>query len=178
MLLTQYRPHSLNEHIGAGRPWDLDRGLAGGVRIYQPYRGRFVTDANGQFRFRSVKPAGYPIPTHGPTGDLLRAQHRHNFRPAHLHFLAFKPGYQTLITQIFVNDDEYLRSDVVFGVTRSLIGDYIRHDKGEAPPVAEVVLVRRAHLDAVAVELGVDVGAVRAELQLEGDEAARDRGRR
>jgi glucose-1-phosphate adenylyltransferase len=44
MILTQYRPHSLNEHIGAGRPWDLDRGLAGGVRIYQPYRGRFVTD--------------------------------------------------------------------------------------------------------------------------------------
>jgi len=44
MILTQYRPHSLNEHIGAGRPWDLDRGLSGGVRIYQPYRGRFVTD--------------------------------------------------------------------------------------------------------------------------------------
>ena len=44
MILTQYRPHSLNEHIGAGRPWDLDRGLSGGVRIHQPYRGRFVTD--------------------------------------------------------------------------------------------------------------------------------------
>ncbi len=44
MILTQYRPHSLNEHIGAGRPWDLDRGFTGGVKIYQPYRGRFVTD--------------------------------------------------------------------------------------------------------------------------------------
>jgi glucose-1-phosphate adenylyltransferase len=44
MILTQYRPHSLNEHIGAGRPWDLDRGFTGGVQIYQPYRGRFVTD--------------------------------------------------------------------------------------------------------------------------------------
>ena len=33
MILTQYRPHSLNEHIGAGRPWDLDRGFTGGVRI-------------------------------------------------------------------------------------------------------------------------------------------------
>ncbi len=44
MILTQYRPHSLNEHIGAGRPWDLDRGFTGGVQIYQPYRGRHDTD--------------------------------------------------------------------------------------------------------------------------------------
>jgi glucose-1-phosphate adenylyltransferase len=44
MILTQYRPHSLNEHIGAGRPWDLDRGFTGGVQIYQPYRGRISTD--------------------------------------------------------------------------------------------------------------------------------------
>ncbi len=44
MILTQYRPHSLNEHIASGRPWDLDRGFTGGVQIYQPYRGRSVTD--------------------------------------------------------------------------------------------------------------------------------------
>jgi glucose-1-phosphate adenylyltransferase len=44
MILTQYRPHSLNEHIGAGRPWDLDRTFSGGVQIYPPYRGRAVTD--------------------------------------------------------------------------------------------------------------------------------------
>ncbi len=44
MILTQYRPHSLIEHIGAGRPWDLDRGFTGGVHVYQPYRGRVDTD--------------------------------------------------------------------------------------------------------------------------------------
>jgi glucose-1-phosphate adenylyltransferase len=44
MILTQYRPHSLIEHIGAGRPWDLDRGFTGGVQVYQPYRGRVDTD--------------------------------------------------------------------------------------------------------------------------------------
>ncbi|MCX2727474.1 glucose-1-phosphate adenylyltransferase [Thermomicrobium sp. 4228-Ro] len=38
-VLTQYRPHSLNEHIGHGRPWDLDR-ERGGVVILQPYLGR------------------------------------------------------------------------------------------------------------------------------------------
>jgi glucose-1-phosphate adenylyltransferase len=44
MMLTQYRPHSLSEHIGAGRPWDLDRSFSGGIQIYPPYRGRAVTD--------------------------------------------------------------------------------------------------------------------------------------
>lgn len=44
LVLTQYRPHSLNEHIGLGRPWDLDRTLSGGVQLLQPYKGRFDTD--------------------------------------------------------------------------------------------------------------------------------------
>src|SRR5260221_4195863 len=39
MILTQYRPHSLNEHISNGRPWDLDRTIRGGVRILLPYIG-------------------------------------------------------------------------------------------------------------------------------------------
>ena len=43
-VLTQYRPHSLNDHIGLGRPWDLDRSFTGGVQILQPYKGRFDTD--------------------------------------------------------------------------------------------------------------------------------------
>lgn len=100
-------------------------------------RGKFTTDAQGHFGFRSVKPAGYPVPTDGPVGDLLRAQRRHPYRPAHLHFLAFKPGFKTLITQVFVDDDEYLGSDVVFGVTRALIGNYRRHDAG-TPPAPDV----------------------------------------
>ncbi len=41
LVLTQYNPHSLNDHIGLGRPWDLDR-ARGGVKLLQPYirRGR------------------------------------------------------------------------------------------------------------------------------------------
>ncbi len=38
-VVTQYRPHSLNEHIGSGRPWDLDR-TRGGIHLWQPYLGR------------------------------------------------------------------------------------------------------------------------------------------
>src|SRR6185437_2451126 len=64
-------------------------------------RGVFTTDPEGRFSFRSVKPAGYPIPIDGPVGDMLRAQGRHNMRPAHLHFLAYKDGFKTLISQIY-----------------------------------------------------------------------------
>src|SRR3569833_3840634 len=42
-VLTQYRPHSLNDHIGFGKPWDLDR-MHGGVRMLQPYQGRSNSD--------------------------------------------------------------------------------------------------------------------------------------
>jgi protocatechuate 3,4-dioxygenase beta subunit len=92
-------------------------------------RGRFISDAGGKFQFRSVKPAGYPIPVDGPVGDLVRATRRHNFRPAHLHFMVFKPGFKTLISQVYSPDDPNIDSDVQFGVTRALIGNYVRHDQ-------------------------------------------------
>ena len=44
MILAQYRPHSLIEHIGAGGPWDLNRDFTGGVRIYTPYKARGSSD--------------------------------------------------------------------------------------------------------------------------------------
>jgi catechol 1,2-dioxygenase len=95
-------------------------------------RGKFTTDGEGHFAFRSVKPAGYPIPDNGPVGDLLRAAGRHNYRPAHIHFLIFKQGFKTLISQVYSPDDPRLESDAQFGVTRALIGNYVRHD-GNAP---------------------------------------------
>jgi len=44
IILTQYRPHSLNDHVGKGRPWDLDRSFTGGVQLLQPYKGSKDTD--------------------------------------------------------------------------------------------------------------------------------------
>src|SRR5437016_7401813 len=81
-------------------------------------RGKFTTDQDGRISFRSVKPAGYPIPVDGPVGELLRAQRRHNMRPAHLHFLAAKDGFKTLISQVYSPDDPHIETDVQFGVTR------------------------------------------------------------
>ncbi len=97
-------------------------------------RGKFTTDAQGHFAFRSILPAGYPIPINGPVGDLLRAQGRHNMRPAHLHFLIFKEGFKTHISQVYVPEDPNIETDVQFGVTKALLGNYIRHESG-TPPV-------------------------------------------
>ena len=96
-------------------------------------RGRFRTDENGRVRFRTVKPAAYPVPVNGPVGDLLKVQGRANMRPAHMHFLIHKPGYKTHISQVYVNDDPYLETDAQFGVTRALIGDYVCHENEPAP---------------------------------------------
>jgi catechol 1,2-dioxygenase len=92
-------------------------------------RGKFTTDAEGRFWFRSVKPAGYPIPTDGVVGELLAAQNRHPFRPAHVHALIFKDGYKTLISQVYADDDPKLETDVQFGVTRALVGHFEKHDQ-------------------------------------------------
>ena len=96
-------------------------------------RGKFTSDSEGRISFRSVKPAGYPIPVNGPVGELLRAQGRHNMRPAHIHFLIFKPGFKTQYSQVYSSDDPNLETDVQFGVTRALIGKYVRHDSEPAP---------------------------------------------
>jgi protocatechuate 3,4-dioxygenase beta subunit len=98
-------------------------------------------------RCRITDPTGKPlaeVPSDGPVGDLLRAQGRQPYRPAHLHFLGYKPGYKTLITQIFVDNDEHLYADVVFGVTRHLIGGYRRGDG--TPPNSHVKRLISAEL--------------------------------
>jgi catechol 1,2-dioxygenase len=91
-------------------------------------RGKFTTDADGRFWFRSMMMVGYPIPTNGVVGRLLKLQDRHPYRPAHLHALIFKPGFKVLISQVYDPADPHIDSDVQFGVTRALIGDFVRHD--------------------------------------------------
>ena len=101
-------------------------------------RGKLTTDAEGRFWFRSVKPAGYAIPADGVVGRMLQAQGRHPYRPAHVHALILKPGFKTLISQVYADDDPNLESDVQFGVTRALVGRFERHDEPhpDAPDVS------------------------------------------
>lgn len=91
-------------------------------------RGRFVTNGVGGFEFWTVKPVSYPIPDDGPVGELLRASGRHNMRPGHLHVIASADGYDTVISELYTDDDPYLHEDAVFGVKPSLVVSYARID--------------------------------------------------
>ena len=94
-------------------------------------RGLFTTDAEGRFWFRTIVPSYYPIPTDGPVGELLAATRRHPYRPAHIHFIAAADGHQTLTTHIFVAGSEYIDSDAVFAVKKSLITEFVEVDDPE-----------------------------------------------
>jgi protocatechuate 3,4-dioxygenase beta subunit len=87
-------------------------------------RGLFRSDSDGEFWFRTSVPRFYPIPVDGPVGRLLRATGRHPYRPAHIHFIVTAPGFDTLTTHVFKDDDPYLDSDAVFGVKESLISTF------------------------------------------------------
>lgn len=93
-------------------------------------RGRFITGPDGAYSFVGIKPVAYPIPDDGPVGQMLGHLGRHPFRPAHVHYLVTAPGYQRLVTHTFVGDDEYITSDTVFGVKRSLVAPYEKVEGG------------------------------------------------
>jgi hydroxyquinol 1,2-dioxygenase len=98
-------------------------------------RGRFRTDPDGAFMFRTVRPVDYPIPADGPVGRMLAATGRHAWRPAHVHVVASAPGCRPVTTHLFDSESTYLDSDVVFGVKQSLVCTFIAHDPaGVAPP--------------------------------------------
>jgi protocatechuate 3,4-dioxygenase beta subunit len=86
-------------------------------------RGRFTTDADGTYSFRTVRPVAYTIPGDGPVGEMLQAVDRHNWRPGHIHFMVGAPGHKTVITHVFDQASPYLDSDAVFGVRESLVVD-------------------------------------------------------
>ncbi len=86
--------------------------------------GRITTGDDGRYSFRTRKPVSYTIPGDGPVGAMLDAAGRHNWRPAHIHFMLSAAGYETLVTQLFTDDDPYLGTDAVFGVKDSLVVHY------------------------------------------------------
>ena len=105
-------------------------------------RGRFRTGADGRYEFRSLKPKSYPVPNDGPVGVLLRAQGRHPYRPAHIHFMITADSYEPLITALYIAGDSYIESDAVFGAKQSLTVGYHKsraaNGRGdEAPDVIE-----------------------------------------
>ena len=97
------------------------------------FHGIQKTGADGRYGFTTVKPVSYEVPTDGPVGDILRASGRHAWRPSHLHFIVKAPGYRTLVSEVFADDDPYLDEDTVFGVRSDLIMHYDEMPAGTFP---------------------------------------------
>jgi hydroxyquinol 1,2-dioxygenase len=96
-------------------------------------RGRVKANEKGEYAFASYKPKFYSIPMDGPVGDLVRQTGNHHMRPAHMHAIVSAPGYQQVITHVFVEGDPYLDGDAVFAVKDSLVGRYQKvNDAAEA----------------------------------------------
>ena len=96
-------------------------------------RGRVKANAQGEYAFKSYKPKFYSVPVDGPVGDLIRMTGNHHMRPAHMHAIVSAPGYQQVITHVFVEGDPYLDGDAVFAVKDSLVGHYQKvNDPAEA----------------------------------------------
>ncbi len=105
-------------------------------------RGIYRSRADGAYELRGVRPVPYPIPSDGPVGDLLKKNKRNWWRPGHLHLWIKKRGYKELITHVFDERSEFLDSDAVFGVQRSLIRKFTPTGNDEFEATFNVVLDR------------------------------------
>ncbi len=66
--------------------------------------GRCVTDAEGRYRFMTIKPGAYPW-----------GNHHNAWRPQHIHFSVFGPSFLTrLVTQMYFPGDPLLDYDPIF----------------------------------------------------------------
>lgn len=95
MIVAQYRPHSLIEHIGSGGPWDLNREITGGISILTPYRARnsswFVGTADAvQQNFTFIK--------HGDPDLLLILSGDHIYSMDYRQMIQFHQEHQADLT--------------------------------------------------------------------------------
>ncbi|WP_300037519.1 dioxygenase [uncultured Roseobacter sp.] len=97
------------------------------------FHGLMTVGADGRYAFTTVKPVEYTVPSDGPVGDILRSCGRHPWRPSHLHYIVKAPGFRSLVTEIFPDDDPYLDEDTVFGVRNDLVMKYTERAPSEFP---------------------------------------------
>jgi hydroxyquinol 1,2-dioxygenase len=130
-------------------------------------RGVFTTDAAGNYLIATVKPKGYYIPMDGPVGAMISAQRRHGMRPAHIHFLIGAPGYRELVTALYMEGDEHLADDVVFGASADLVAHVKQNDpncplKGMASVRFDFSLSRETEVDRRSGRVGADPSQILA----------------
>lgn len=96
------------------------------------HRAVLTSDEQGVFWYKAIVPVPYPIPHDGPVGKLLLKFKRHPYRPSHMHFMFLAPGYEDLVTALYLRGDPYEHSDAVFGVKDSLVVDLEEVDEETA----------------------------------------------
>lgn len=89
-------------------------------------RGRFQTNASGQFRCQTIRPKGYTLPSDGPVGRLFEGLGLTLERPAHIHFRITAKGFAPLVTHVFDRDDPAIGRDALFAVKPDLLGEFVR----------------------------------------------------
>jgi protocatechuate 3,4-dioxygenase beta subunit len=106
-------------HDGDRHPSPLDPNFSGA--------GRCLTDAEGRYRFVTIKPGAYPW-----------RNHDNAWRPAHIHFSVFGRAFsERLVTQMYFPDDPLFDHDPIFNsipdeaVRRRLVS---RFDLGATVP--------------------------------------------
>lgn len=102
------------------------------------FHGLMTVDDRGRYAFTTVRPVPYTVPDDGPVGEILRAAGRHPWRPSHLHYIVSAPGYRSLVTEVFPDDDPYLDQDTVFGVRDDLVMTYVQQPAGSFPEGFEI----------------------------------------
>ena len=96
-------------------------------------RGLYRTQPDGSYVIRTVAPIAYTIPMDGTVGELMERTNISHMRPAHIHFAISAPGYHGCVTHLFQQGDEFIETDVVYGVKEPLIVEFVKKPPGKAP---------------------------------------------
>lgn len=102
-------------------------------------RGLYRSQPNGSYLIRTVAPIAYTIPMDGTVGELMNRTNISHMRPAHIHFAIDAPGYHGLVTHLFQAGDEFIETDVVYGVKEPLIVAFEKKPAGSTAPNGEIL---------------------------------------
>jgi hydroxyquinol 1,2-dioxygenase len=102
-------------------------------------RGIYHSKADGSYLIRTVAPIGYTIPLDGTVGEVFARNNISPYRPAHIHFMIKAPGFHAVTTHLFQRGDQYIESDVVYGVKEPLIVEFEKKSAGSKAPNGEIM---------------------------------------
>ena len=99
--------------------------------------GRCLTDENGNYYFKTIKPGAYPWPNGG-----------NNWRPAHIHFSIFGLSFlQRLVTQMYFEGDPL--------IAKCPIAQSINNKKALESLISKLDINKSIHMDYIAYQFNI-----------------------